>query len=350
MASNFPFGTSLAFNTYWIDTIGGGSPNNYQFQTRAPIATGLLQENTITNKGGVTEFALAGATNYNDKFYIGGTLGIPILRYEKNAVFTEADATTNTGNKFDFATFSEQLTTKGVGINLKAGIIYKPVEYIRLGLAFHSPTLFSLTDQYSASVTTNTEGYQGSQTQTSEFVSGTSGPSQFKYQLVTPYRIIVSAAYVLREIEDVKKQKGFLTADIEYVNYKSSSFQPDAQNGTDQTTNDYLKLLNKAIDNAYKGAFNFRVGGELKFTTIMVRAGAAYYGNPYKNIAGEKGNRLLLSGGLGYRNKGIFVDLGYVHNIIKDVHAPYRLQSTPYSIANIKGMGGNVVLTVGFKI
>jgi long-subunit fatty acid transport protein len=82
----------------------------------------------------------------------------------------------------------------------------------------------------------------------------------------------------------------------------------------------------------------------------MVRAGAAYYGNPYKNIAGEKGNRLLLSGGLGYRNKGMFVDLGYVHNIIKDVHAPYRLQSTPYSIANIKGMGGNVVLTVGFKI
>ena len=350
VASNFPFGTSLAFNTYWIDTIAGGSGNNYQFQTRAPIATGLLQENTITNKGGVTEFALGGATNFNDKFYIGGTIGLPILRYEKNAVFTEADATSNTANKFDYATFTDRLITKGTGINLKLGIIYKPVEYIRLGLALHSPTFFSLTDQYNASVTTNTEGYQGVQTQTSEFVSGTNAPSEFKYLLITPYRIIASASYVLREIEDVKKQKGFLTADIEYVNYKASSFQPDTQNQNDQTTKDYLKSLNKAIDNAYKGAFNFRLGGELKFTTIMVRAGAAYYSNPYKNIAGEKGNRLLLSGGLGYRNKGMFVDLGYVHNIIKDVHAPYRLQSTPFSIANIKGMGGNLVLTVGFKI
>lgn len=36
VASNYPYGTSLAFNTYWIDTIGGGSSNNFRFQTRAP--------------------------------------------------------------------------------------------------------------------------------------------------------------------------------------------------------------------------------------------------------------------------------------------------------------------------
>lgn len=347
VAGNYPFGTSLAFNTYWIDTIAGGSSNNFQFQTRAPIASGLLQENQINNKGGITEFAIAGATNYREKFYIGGAIGIPILRYERQATFTEADAT-DISNKFDFAKFTEELKTQGVGINIKAGIIFKPVEYIRLGLAFHSPTWFSLTDRYNASVTTNTEGYKGQQTQTSEFVSG--APSEFKYSLLTPYRVIASASYVLREIEDVRKQKGFLTADIEYVNYKASSFQPDTQNESDQTTKDYLKTLNKAIDNAYKGTFNLRVGGELKFTTIMVRAGVGYYGNPYKNIAGEKGNRLLLSGGLGYRNKGMFVDLAYVHNVIKDTHVPYRLQSIPYSVANIKGSGGNVVLTMGFKI
>src|SRR6185503_18110476 len=42
VAQNYPFGTSLAFNTYWIDTIGGGTSGNFQFQTRAPIASGLL--------------------------------------------------------------------------------------------------------------------------------------------------------------------------------------------------------------------------------------------------------------------------------------------------------------------
>ncbi len=168
--------------------------------------------------------------------------------------------------------------------------------------------------------------------------------------MITPYRIIGSASYVLREVEDVRKQRGFLTADIEYVNHKASSFQPDEENNNDEATKDYLKSLNKAIDNAYKGAFNFRAGGELKFTTIMVRLGAAYYGNPYKNIIGEKGSKFLLSGGLGYRNKGIFIDLSYVHNMSKDVHVPYRLSSRQSPIATIKGQTGNAVLTFGVKI
>ena len=111
-----------------------------------------------------------------------------------------------------------------------------------------------------------------------------------------------------------------------------------------------MKSLNDAIDQAYKGAFNFRLGGELKFTTWMVRLGGAYYGNPYKNLAGEKGNRFQITGGLGYRNKGFFIDAAYVHTMGKDVHFPYRLQTAPFTAASIKNMAGNAVLTIGFKI
>ena len=348
VAQNFPFGTSLAFNTYWIDTVAGGSTGNYQFQTRSPVATGILQENSITNKGGITELALGGATSYNDKFLFGVSLAVPFLHFKREASFTEADATTNTNNKFDYAVFSENLITDGIGINLKTGVIYKPVDYVRLGLAIHSPTYFVMTDKYNALVTTNTENYQGELTQSSGlFTNG--ADAEFKYVLLTPYRIIASASYVFREVEDVRKQKGFITADIEFINYRASSFHPH-ETSNDQSTKDYLKTLNKTIDNAYKSALNFRVGGELKFTVVMVRLGAAYYSNPYKNINNAKGSKLLLSGGLGYRNKGVFVDLSYVHNINKDVHFPYRLQNAPFPMATIKGSGGNVVLTVGFKI
>jgi len=349
VASNYPFGTSLAFNTYWIDTIAGGSSGNYQFQSRATIGN-LLQENTVINRGGITELALAFAGNSRDKFYVGGTIGIPFLHYEKEATFTEADASTNTANKFDYASITENLTTNGNGINIKMGIIYKPVEYVRLGLAIHTPTFYMMTDRYNASVTTNTENYKGSLTQESGlFTNG--NDAEFKYWMVTPYRIMASASYVLREIEDVRKQKGFLTADIEYVNYKASSYTTDPEGDNSQNTKDYLKSLNRAIDNAYKGAFNFKAGGELKFTTIMTRLGVAYYGNPYKNLGnGEKGNRFSLSGGLGYRNKGIFVDLTYVHTMGSDVHYAYRLQNSAFSGASIKQTGGNALLTVGFKI
>jgi len=348
VSQNFPFGTSLAFNTYWIDTIGGGTSGNYQFQTRAPIATGLLQQNATHSKGGITEIAVAGATNFNNKLLIGATLGVPILSYKREGTYIEADAT-EVENNFDYASFSESLSTNGAGLNLKAGLIYKPSEYVRLGFAIHSPTYYALTDKYDASVTTNTESYHGELTQRPSDIPVAS-PATFKYTLLTPYRIMASGSYVLREIQDVTKQKGFLTADIEYVNYKFSSFHADDGENTDQSTKDYLKTLNKAIDKAYKGAVNFRAGGELKFTTLMVRLGGAYYGNPYKNINGEKGSRFQISGGLGYRNKGMFVDLTYVHTITKDINYPYRLQYSPYAGATVKGSGGNVLLTLGFKI
>ena len=108
--------------------------------------------------------------------------------------------------------------------------------------------------------------------------------------------------------------------------------------------------MNQVISNTYKGAFNFRAGGELKFTTVMVRAGVAYYGNPYKDIHDEKGSRLNLSGGLGYRNKGFFVDATYVYSMTKDVNIAYRLENAPYYNADIKSNAGKVFLTVGFKI
>jgi len=349
VASNYPFGTSLAFNTYWIDTINGGSSGNYQFQSRAAVGN-LLQENSITNSGGITELALAFAGNKKDKFYFGGTIGIAFLNYNRESSFIEADASANTNNNFDYASITENLNTKGIGINLKMGVIYKPQEYIRLGLAIHTPTFYSLTDKYNAFVTANTESYKGLLNQSSADFTNNQD-AEFRYYHITPYRIMASASYVLREIEDVRKQKGFLTADIEYVNYKASSYTTDPNGDNSDDTKSYLKSLNGAIDNAYKGTFNVKAGGELKFTTVMARLGAAYYGNPYKNLGhGEKGSRFQLSGGLGYRNKGMFIDLTYVHTMGKDMHYAYRLQNSAYAGANLKQTGGNILATIGFKI
>ena len=346
VAQNYPFGSSLAFNTYWIDTINGGSAGNYQYQSRAPLG-GLLQENSVTSRGGISELAIALAGTRNDKLFYGFTLGIPFLNYTRETEFTEADPSTALNN-FDFATINESLHTKGNGLNLKAGVIYRPAPQWRFGLALHSPTFFKLTDTYSASVTTNTENYKGTLTQHSaDLNSGNEG--QFTYYHFTPYRFLISGSYVIREIEDVTQQRGFLTADIEYVNYKASSYKADTEQPNSNSAKTYFKNLNTAIDNAYQGAFNLRVGGELKFTTVMTRLGMAVLGNPYKNIVGEKGNQLQLSGGLGYRDKGYFIDLTYVHAMGTDVHYAYRLSQTPFTGATLKQTGARILLSFGFK-
>ena len=141
VANDFPFGTSLAFNTFWIETVGGSTNGNFDFQTRAPLGSGLLQQNNVYSTGGITELALGLGTTLSEKVMVGGTIGVPFLRHERQTEFVEADATTNENN-FDYAIYRQGLITEGAGINLKAGLIYKPQEYWRLGFAFHSPTLY----------------------------------------------------------------------------------------------------------------------------------------------------------------------------------------------------------------
>jgi hypothetical protein len=46
----------------------------------------------------------------------------------------------------------------------------------------------------------------------------------------------------------------------------------------------------------------------------MVRLGGAYYGNPYVD---ESSDVVKVSGGVGYRNRGFFMDLTYVYSMAK---------------------------------
>jgi len=86
----------------------------------------------------------------------------------------------------------------------------------------------------------------------------------------------------------------------------------------------------------------------MKFNTLMARAGVAYYTSPYKDKA-LNADRLFLSAGLGYRNRGMFIDLAYVIGFTRDVNFPYRLADKANTVATLKENGGTVVATVGFK-
>ncbi|MEP6584434.1 MAG: aromatic hydrocarbon degradation protein [Ginsengibacter sp.] len=345
-ANDYPFGSSLAFNTYLIDTVHAADGTVSGYRSVANPAFGLMQENTINTSGGITDLALGAGVNLKEKWFFGGTITFPFLNYNREGSYKETDLSNDNSNNFNYFESNETLRTKGVGVNAKLGVIYKPVEYVRLGLAIHTPTFYQLTDKYTAEVITDLEGYGGAGVKHQNSVDVNGSQLESKYNLTTPLKIIASASYVFREVEDVQRQKAFITADVEYVNYKGSSFS--AVDNTDgSTANDYYASLNKTIDNLYKSAINVRLGGEVKFNTMMVRLGGAYYGNPYKN---EKADLVKLSGGLGYRNKGMFIDLTYIYSVNKDIHYPYLLQDKPNVPAAIKNNAGNIVATLGFKI
>jgi hypothetical protein len=345
--SPLPYGAAPAYYAYLIDTV---TVNGQTIVRGAPedildAGQALQQEYFKKTSGGIYELALGGAINTGGKWLFGGTLGIPIINYNSVTTFKEADTSSSTTNGFDAFEYTDDFTTKGVGVNLKLGAIYRPQEYIRIGLAVHTPSFMFLSDTRTTQLKMTEQGRPDTTISSTTFTNGSPGKS--RYTQTAPWKAILSAAYVFRETENVERQKGFVSADIEYVNHRGSRFGSNNEEPTDDEKQ-YYKDLGKVVKSLYKGALNFRVGGELKFNTIMGRLGFAYYGNPYKDSQ-LKANRMLLSGGLGYRNKGFFIDLTYVHNITKDVNFPYRLADQANTYASLNQEQGNIVATVGWK-
>lgn len=348
------FGTKLANYTYLIDTVSvNGNTEIVGLPQRDAILAGtsanLNQEKSIVTKGGISELNFSMASNMDDRIYIGGGIGIPIMNYSRSSFFHEQDASGNASNNFSYAKYSEEYSLKGVGFNARLGVIIKPVSRVRLGMAIHTPNFMVLTEKTTGSLVANLENYfppgeelriANQDTIYTQF--GVDAP-QFEYNLNTPWKFLVSGSYVISEVEDVTQQKGFITADVEYVNHGGSKF--GARSSQDDG---YYDDINGVISDIYKSTFNFRVGGELKFNTLMTRLGFAYYGNPYEDEELDA-RRMNVSGGLGYRNKGFFVDLAYIHSLNRDVNFPYRLGDKANTFATLKESGSNIMLTVGLK-
>lgn len=339
--------TRMSLYTYLVDVENGPNGQGTVF-SRAEDVGIVNQERQITTKGGITEIALGFASNMDDKFYIGGSVGVPIVNYQRNSTFTESDASTDL-NDFKYSRYTEEFTSKGVGINAKLGVIFKPVERLRIGVAVHSPSLYALKDKTSAKMVTDLEtsfdpSFPVDSIESAALYDGKN--PEFKYDLVSPWKFMLSGSYVLNEVEDVSRQKGFISADIEYVTYGSSKFNE----AEDKGEGEYFKQVTEAVKHNYRGALNFRVGGELKFNTIMTRLGFAYYGNPYDDKE-LKAHKMNVSGGLGYRDHGIFIDLTYVHSLNKDVDFPYRVDAPrSNTYATIKDNSSNIMLTFGIKL
>jgi hypothetical protein len=351
--NNYVFGSSLAYWTFLVDTFTNAQgQSGFLTQTDEILAKGgsLNQHNIVDTKGGAHEISVAFGNNLFDKVHLGASLNIPFYTYTKDQTYSEEDASNDALNNFKFFEYKEHYTTMGIGFNAKLGVIVRPIERLRLGLAIHTPTFGSFTDEIRSSITANTENYTTSPqpiTTKSDDLIENGNPGNYDYELMTPFRLIASGSWVLSEVSDVKKQKGFVTADVEFVNYGGTRYSASETSSQDDV--DYYDQLNQVIKNRYKGAVNLRLGGEMKFNTIMARAGFAYLGSPYKDKQ-LAGRRILLSGGVGYRNKGFFVDLTYVHALIKESQVPYHLEQKPLPIADGKNSRGNVVLTFGVKI
>jgi hypothetical protein len=346
-ANNYPFGASLAFNTYLIDVVQNSSGEVTGYQSYVPVSSGIRQENSISSKGGLNDFALSVAGNYDNKFYIGLSLGIPSIKYNRTDTYSESITQSNNNNGFQNFDVTQTLSTDGVGINGKIGLIYQPTSQIRLGAAFHSPTAFSLHDTYTTDMTTNTGDFHGTLRQSSTDLND-GYPGDYNYSLTTPWRAMGGISFIFGTSPDVKQQHGFVSIDYEFVNYGAARYHFNSDNAT-ADDKALANSLNTSISKLYKGASNIRAGGELKFDIFAVRAGFAWMGSPYAD-SNIKGQQTRYSAGIGIRTHGIYADLTYIYANRGDDYYPYVLQDKPVDPAVLTYHASNIVLTFGFKL
>lgn len=348
--SNYIYGSSLAYYTYLIDTtIQNG--NLIYFGLPRP-GTGLTQEVDEVTSGSYNELSMTFAGSSNDKLFVGVSINVPIVSYRRDITLTETDASNDPNNNFAYSSFVTSYKSSGVGLNAKLGIIYKPTAAFRFGLAIHTPSFIYYKDKIRASMVTATENYLNNPdypggvvgASSDDFNSGNAG--EVSYRLATPFKAVASATYLFNPVANAKKQRGFITADVEYTGYGGSRFSSYSQEGSNDG---YYTTLNSVTSDYLKGNINVRLGGELKFDPLSFRLGGAYYGSPYRDSE-LKASRMLLGGGLGYRNHGLFIDLTYFETFTKDVNFPYRLNDKPNTYAELNNNRGTVVLTVGVKI
>ena len=315
----YSYDLTPAWNTFLIDTIPG---YNNAYYSPVPFA-GVQQKEVLATRGSTNEWDISMGTNFDDKLYFGITLGMPYTRFYSDTHYSEQDVA-DTIPYFNSWSVYESLTTTGYGFNIKLGMIYRPVNWLRIGGAFHSPTWYSMTDNWSTITESSLEW---------DSFSSSSPQGTFNYKLHTPMRAIGDVALIF-------KKYGFLTFEYEYVDYGRAKFKA--------TGVDYASGTNADISNNYQGTSNFRGGVEIRAGMFSFRGGYALYGSPYKNNLND-GKKQYLTGGLGYSNGHFGVDFAFVYGNKKSDYYLYTSDYFSTEPANIKEKDCQAMLTLKFN-
>ncbi len=290
-----PFLTQLAWETWLI-----GEEDNGGFFT--DMLHGVDQRQETNTTGSIREFVLSMAANYNDRLYLGATVGFPSISYEEENIYHEAD-NLDADPVFNSMTYNNSFKTSGSGYNFKLGAIVRLTNMIRIGGAFHSPTFYELRDRYRASMRSDLNlDYDSYEAKSPE--------GRFDYELNTPLKAIGSVGLVFG-------QSGLLNIDYEYIDYTKTRLRSSEYMFSDE---------NRAIRESFTTQHAVRVGGEIRLNPVILRAGYGFYSNPYKSDVNDA-ERSIISAGFGLREKDYFIDFAYTYSFFAEKYHLYLLDS-----------------------
>ncbi|WP_025761312.1 hypothetical protein [Dyadobacter tibetensis] len=340
---SLPYAYSLPAAYYQLYLI---NPENSQ--TTVPNTWSALDANSAVDQLGVfksegasTQISLAYAGNYDDKLYVGGSVGLTRLRYNYN--FYHDDLYLNSPDIVS-NTKVDDLSVKGNGINLNMGIIYKLNPSFQLGGQVSSPTFSSVKETFNS--------YHGATFVDGMIADGEGNlfeptydyvdmaPNDFVYRITGPFKGSIGATYLVN-------RSGFVTGTIEYIGYAGMRTNTSYMNA--DRNNEFQSNTNSEIKNTYRNSVNVRLGGEYRVGVFRARAGIAYLADPYQNRNnGINREKIFGSLGVGVRKRSFFADLSGTVGSFKTAFTPYELNNPQnYYSASVKNTSMNFQLTMG---
>lgn len=337
---------------------------------------------SVQSTGSAGEFDISMGANIDNKLYFGFTFGIQNI-YQKKSIYYGEGYNYAGGNGYNTDQggeiavdangipltsvmqsmgMTQTTTVDGAGVNFKAGIVYSPIPSLRLGMAIHTPTFYSLERRYSMSLSTASIGPTSETDQRPhDYTSDTSSEiledkGDSAWEFVSPTRLMFGASYTFGQV-------AILSIDYERdwyngIRVKNMPFLPYGPAASD---------IKQDMKHYFKGSNTIRAGLEVRPVPMLaLRAGFGYNGSMLRD------ERTILSSpaiaettyytaGLGFSlTRSIYIDIAYCY--AKDTTTPYMLfygnkyaadgsaseiyQSELYTTDFTRH---NVALTVGFR-
>ena len=315
------WGAILAYKTGLVNDDGSGI---WSVDMR-PLSAVTTSAATVESKGSAGEWVWSLGINFNSKFYLGMSLGLSTISQEKHIYYGEdytASPMVEQNYRMEYFNYDQITKMKGTGVNFKIGGIYRPIENLRIGLAFHTPTYYSVTYKYQGGMTSkikalnNVDGYtvdsQGYiNPPFSEQTEVLIDDGDYSWRYTTPMRLMAGVSYT------VAKQL-ILSVDYERSWYNTMRMK----------NSPYGPLYKGFIKDEFEGSNTLRAGAEWRFIPQMaIRLGYGFWSGALDDDDKVYSSPVVyhteyMSTGLGIAlSKHFSVDLAYSYS--KNSLTPY---------------------------
>ncbi|MDD4819572.1 MAG: outer membrane protein transport protein [Flavobacteriales bacterium] len=308
----------------------------------------ISQAASLLTSGSSNVTTFSAGMNINNNIYVGiGFDFISINLSNNNLYLDEWGFTKNTGLSHDGLSnlyFDRYTSQSGWGSSFTVGIIGRVTDEFRLGFSWKTAARIYIDENYSY--------LMGAKFFDGTFNEGSENPTfdyPNRYSFKSPSEWTFSAAYVFG-------QHGILSVDYMLKDFSQMRFKDDG-----------FSAENEIIKNQMQICHTVRVGGELRFYPVSIRAGFNYISSPYKNVtvnrvsqnvAGQydsvslpqgTGETMNASFGVGYNaDENITIDLTYVGS--KNTSYQYLYKPLLTNPMKNERMSHYIALGVTFRI